>query len=156
MTEDQQPTKLFFYCFYFVIVLTSGGFLSIGISEAYHSYTLYNSGLHTQGKAVLVEDRGNADGDWTTYEVTFVAADHNTYTIQNHYSTSDEVKLYKVGQPVPIIYLAAEPEDGRIDNSREQSGVYGGCFFGALFAVLFGGVFYYFFHRPHLLCQRAA
>ncbi|MGY3090724.1 hypothetical protein ACVWYF_003785 [Hymenobacter sp. UYAg731] len=155
MTHAQE-NKLFFYCFYFVIIAVGSGFLTFGLLEAHHSSVLYNAGLLTQGKVQKVEDEGNTDGDWTTYEVAFVASDHNTYIIQNHYSIDDKVKLYQIGQSVPVVYLPAAPEDGRIDNSREKAGVYGGCFAGALFAVLFGAVFYYFFHRPYLLASQAS
>ena len=149
MTEDQH-SKLFFYCFYFVIFLVGGGFLWAGIYEAHHSHALYDKGLRTQGKVQKVADESNADAEWTTYEETFVAADHNTYIIQNHYLVFDKIKLYKVGQSVPVIYPITKPEDGRIDNSRERSRVYGGCFVGALFAMLVGAAFYYLFHRPRL------
>ena len=152
---DAQDQKLSFYGFYFLIILVGGGFLWGGIYEYHHAYTLYHNGLPTQGKVQKVEDRSNTDADWTTYEVAFAATDHHTYTIQNHYSVADKVKLYKVGESVPVIYLPTAPEDGRIDNRREQSGVYGGCFLGALIALLVGTLFFYFVHWPYLLRKRA-
>ena len=150
---NQQHNKLFFYCFYLVIIAVGSGCLTAGIYEAHHSAVLYKTGLRTQGTVQKVEDRGNSDAEWTTYEVSFAAVDHQAYTIQNHYSVADKVKLYQVGQSVPVIYLSTDPEDGRIDNYRERTYVYAGCFLGALFAALFGILFYYFLHRPSLLSR---
>ncbi|HEX8325941.1 MAG TPA: DUF3592 domain-containing protein [Hymenobacter sp.] len=155
MTTDAQYNKVFFYLFYFVIVAVGIGFLAGGIYEAQHASVLYKEGLLAKGRVQKVEDQGNADADWTTYEVAFVATDHKSYTIQNHYSVRDKVKLYKVGQMVPVIYLPSDPQDGRIDNRRERDWVAGGCFLGALFVLLFGAIFYYFFHRPYLISQQA-
>ena len=148
--SNTNDTKTFVYLFYAILVLVGGGFLSIGLSEACLSVERYDIGLITQGKVLKAEDESNADADWTTYEVSFVAADHHTYFIQNHYSTADNPKLYQVGQSVPVAYLPADPEDGRIDSPRERYGVYAGCLISALVALLFGALIFWFFHRPIL------
>ena len=148
--SDTHNTQSFVYCFYAILFLVGGGFLAIGLSEAHLSSVRYDTGLTAQGKVLKAEDEGNTDGDWTSYEVAFVAADRHTYLIHNHYLTTDNPKLYQVGQLVPVVYLPVDPEDGRIDSPREQYGVYQGCLVGALVAVLFGALIFYFFHRPIL------
>lgn len=144
-------TKSFVYCFYAILFLVGGGFLAMGLSEAHLSSVRYNTGLTAKGKVMKAEDENNTDGDWTIYEVAFVAADHHTYLIHNHYLTTDKPKIYRVGQSVPVVYLPADPKNGRIDSPREHYGVYQGCLVGALVAVLFGALIFYFFHRPTLL-----
>lgn len=122
----------------------------MGLSEAQLSSVRYANGLVAQGKVQKAQDESNTDADWTLYEVAFVAADRHTYFIHNHYLTTDEPKLYHVGQLVTVVYLPTAPDDGRIDSPRERYGVYQGCFTGALVAVLFGALIFYFFHRPIL------
>jgi Protein of unknown function (DUF3592) len=120
---EVEKARLFRGLAYALVILVGGGFLLSGLYEYYLSYRRYTYGTTTQGTVTNIYTSSSADHESTVYDVLFSTPDRNTYFVNNHYGTQDH--LYSIGDKVQIVYESAHPEDARIDDGNEKTGIAG-------------------------------
>jgi hypothetical protein len=146
---EEEKFNLFIFCLYGIVSLVGGGFLLGSAYEAHELYYRYKNGIVTNGEVTKVYISRSAEHEYTVYEVQFLALDRNTYTINNHYLTPDN--LYRKGDNVSVIYEAEHPVDGRIENINEKTRIAGMSLLVGLLIISGLLLIYYKIHKPFLL-----